>query len=697
MAIKRPQPIHLYATTVTLVGLAALYYGLASRLDTAMFESTAFWVFTVCAIVGELVPIEIPRGDQSLVITVSGTFGLALIIVFGIPGALIGLGAACVIDDIRRRKNVMRTAFNLGQYAISVVVGGLVLEATTHLPMPQHGFGSEDLVGIILAGVAFYAANWSLTSLRIAIMSKNNFLRTLLNSWGPETTTDGLLLGLAPIVVAAADKTLFLLPLMALPMGAAYKNAQISMRNRELAGHLRRQAEENKHLALHDALTGLPNRTLFQERVEQAIRVCRRDGSGLAVMLMDLDRFKEINDALGHHNGDQLLAEIGLRLRALLRDSDTVARLGGDEFAILLPVVNTQEATIKVVDSLLGSFEAPFDLQELTLKVEASIGIATFPDHGTNAGALMRHADVAMYAAKESRLGYQMYQSDRDEHTRDRLALVEELREAIRQDEFVLHYQPKIDLTTDRVVGVEALVRWMHPEQGMIPPDTFIPLAEHTGLIRPLTMWVLDEALQQARRWAEAGIDLTIAVNLSMRNLFDLEVPALIAAKMERWGVHPSKLELEITETSIAADPIRSTKVLNELHEMGVILSIDDFGTGHSSLSRIKRLPVSEIKIDRAFVMNMGNDENDAVIVHSTIDLGRNLGMKVVAEGVEDRASLNKLIALGCDVAQGYFISRPLPANELIDWCRDYAQKRFIAEQLTVHLPSPQPTDIHSS
>jgi diguanylate cyclase (GGDEF)-like protein len=431
---------------------------------------------------------------------------------------------------------------------------------------------------------------------------------------------------------------------------------------------LRRQAEVNEHQALHDALTDLPNRTLFHDRVHQALASARREHVPAAVMIMDLDRFKEVNDTLGHASGDELLKQVGLRLESSLRESDTVARLGGDEFGVLLPKVLDAEAAVAVARKLRRTLEEPFTIHGLALQMEASIGIALYPEHGADVESLLQRADVAMYVAKEHPTGCEVYSRERDGYSPDRLTLLTELRRAIDRGQLVLHYQPKADLRTGEVSGVEALVRWQHPERGLIPPDEFIPPAQKTGVIGPLTTFILDEALRQCRTWTLQGIELCVAVNLSTRNLLDVHLPELVGELLARWEVPARLLELEITESTILADPVRAMQILSRLDEMGIRLAIDDFGTGYSSLAYLKRLPVDELKIDKSFILGMEESENDAVIVRSTIDLGRNLGLRVVAEGVETARAWSRLAQLGCNLAQGYYLSRPVPADQLTEW-----------------------------
>jgi diguanylate cyclase (GGDEF)-like protein len=436
---------------------------------------------------------------------------------------------------------------------------------------------------------------------------------------------------------------------------------------------LRHQAEENRRQALHDGLTDLPNRTLFHDRVRQALLAARRDDGRLAVMLIDLDRFKDVNDTLGHQSGDLLLQALGPRLRGALRESDTVARLGGDEFGVLLPRIADPGAAVQLAETLSEALRQPLEVEDLVLETEASIGIALFPEHGDDVDTLLRRADVAMYLAKEANVGIELYAPERDHYSPARLGLLSELRRAIEQGELVLHYQPKASLEDGRVCSVEALVRWQHPERGLLPPVEFVQFAEHTGLMRPLTLYILDHALEQCAAWRAQGLELGLAVNLSARDLCDAELPGEAAALLEKWALDPAVLELEVTESTILADPLRARAVLTRLSELGVRIAIDDFGSGYTSLGYLKRLPIDVLKIDKSFILGMGADESDAVIVRSAIDLGHNLGLEVVAEGVETDTIWDDLAGLGCDVAQGFYLARPMPSASLVGWLHAHA------------------------
>jgi len=424
-----------------------------------------------------------------------------------------------------------------------------------------------------------------------------------------------------------------------------------------------------EYQANHDALTALPNRNLLNDRLRQAILAAQRDHHSLALLVLDLDRFKEVNDTLGHHYGDLLLKEVGPRLRAALRESDTVTRLGGDEFAMLLPTAD-QEGAVMTAQKILHTLTKPFTLDELALDVEASIGVALFPEHGLDAETILRRADVAMYMAKQAGSGYALYASEHDQYSHRRLSLMGELRHAIERQQLFLHYQPTLHLKSGQVVGVEALLRWRHPKYGLVPPDQFIPLAEQTGLIKPVTELVINAALGQCRAWLRKGITLSVSVNLSARSLHDPTFADQIDKRLLEYGIAPRLLEMEITESAIMADPDRAMEILSSLSIMGVRLAIDDFGVGHSSLAYLKKLPVHDIKIDKSFVMNMAEDPDDVMIVRSIIDLGHNQGLKVIAEGVQSQETLDRLRELGCDAAQGYFVSQPIPADEITQWVR---------------------------
>jgi diguanylate cyclase (GGDEF)-like protein/PAS domain S-box-containing protein len=421
------------------------------------------------------------------------------------------------------------------------------------------------------------------------------------------------------------------------------------------------------HQALHDGLTGLPNRTLLRDRLQSALVAAAEGKTRLSLFFLDLNRFKDVNDTFGHHYGDSVLQTIGTRLRAVVGANGTAARLGGDELAVLLPETD-ERAAIAAADKIVAVLNQPFSLDGQLFDIGSSIGIALYPDHGEDPAVLMRRADIAMYAAKRGGDGYVMYTPALEQSNPNRVALTHELRTAIATNQLVLHYQPQIHLESKCAEHLEALVRWNHPEHGFMAPDTFIPVAEESGLIRPLTAWVLNEALRQVAFWSQEGYDIRVSVNLSTRSLHDPEIVDTVRDCLERWSVSATNLALEITESAFILDPDRAFDTATRLHNLGVRLSIDDFGTGYSSLAYLKRLPIDEVKIDRSFVTDVTVNVDSAFIVRSVIDLAHNLGIQVVAEGVEDGTILDSLAAQDCELAQGYYISRPLTADAVLPW-----------------------------
>lgn len=429
-------------------------------------------------------------------------------------------------------------------------------------------------------------------------------------------------------------------------------------------GILRRQA-------MFDPLTSLPNRAMLIDALEKALDVARGGKSVVALLLLDLDHFKDINDTFGHQYGDVLLRNVGDRLRSQVGSTDIVARLGGDEFAIVMTSASDAGKVASAARRILNSFQQPFSLDAVTIETDGSIGIAMYPQHGTDARTLMRHADVAMYAAKEANSGYAFHTQENAARTPEELALLAEIRGAIERDEFELYYQPKLHLRSGLMTRAEALIRWNHPKRGLLAPGAFIPMAERTGLIKPLTDWVINRVLQQLSEWHETGAPVHVAINVPAKSLREQTLPGRIQSLLDKWHIDPRFLKLEITETGVVSDPAHALAIMSMLQSMGLRLSLDDFGTGYSSLTHLQQLPVDEIKIDKSFVMTMLDSEADSTIVRTIIDLGRNLGKQVCAEGVETEEVWRKLGEMECDLAQGYWISKPVPAAQLIQWLVD--------------------------
>lgn len=498
------------------------------------------------------------------------------------------------------------------------------------------------------------------------------------------STSDLTRLGLRLDDFAASDPVTDLLLLV-----GAQANALDDAR--VLATQLQDVAAAHAHRASHDELTGLPNRSTFSQRLDEALQAAQASGGSVAVVLLDLDRFKEINDTLGHHCGDLLLTQIGPRIRGALRAGELVARLGGDEFALLVTSPRRGPSALAdhevVAERVLDAIREPFAVAGMTLLVEVSAGIATSPEHGTTGQLLLQHADVAMYLAKGQHLDVVVYSSDLDAHEPRRLALLSQLRTAVDDGQLVLHYQPLLELASGRVRGVEALVRWQHPQEGLLPPSEFVPLAESSGLVHAMTRQVLATACAQASAWRRAGRPLVVAVNVSARSLMDLTLPDTVAEQVAAAGLPAHLLKLEITESAVVADPTRARAVLARLRTIGVGLSVDDFGTGYTSLAQLRDLPVQELKIDRSFVTTMCDEPENAVIVRTGVELASRLGLTSVAEGVEDAATLDALADLGCTTAQGYHLSAPLPAAELDRWLAGWDERPPSSD---LRVPSPR-------
>jgi diguanylate cyclase (GGDEF)-like protein len=654
-------PFHLYVTAVIVGGLATLAYVVADGALSELVGAPALlYVFFGCVIVAELIPINVVlRGQEGELLT-STSFAFAITIAFGWEVAVLALGLGSLIGDLTRRKPFTRALFNVGQYTMSILACGLTLSAISDVPRETlNSFTGADLPLILLAGLVFFIANTAFVATVIALVQQRPIWSYFVSDFLMQSSTAGFALGLAPVLVLTGEFSIAVMPLLALPLIAIHNGT--------------RTAVLNEHQALHDALTGLPNRSLFHDRVEQALESARRHENEAVVMVMDLDHFKEINDTLGHYHGDRLLQLVGERIRSVLRAEDTVARLGGDEFAVLLPSVPDAKYGMDVANKILDGLRSTFEIDGLTLEVGGSIGIACYPEHGEDVQTLVQRADIAMYVAKSDHTGAEIYETQQDQHSVQRLALAGELRRAIENDELVLHYQPKVDVATGRICGVEALARWQHPSLGLIMPDDFIPMAEHTGLITPLTKQVMDLALGQVAAWNEQGRRMSCAVNLCARSFLDTQLLDDIRDVLAKWDVDPSLLELEITESMIVGDPERARGVLDQLAELGITIAIDDFGTGYSSLAYLRHLPVDEIKIDKSFVFEMSGNSSDEMIVRSIIDLAHNLQLRAVAEGVEDQTILNRLGELGCDIAQGYHISRPLPPERFEEWMGNYS------------------------
>ncbi len=680
-AERVPWSLRLYEAILVLPLLA--WFGLEIARDPGRAADPLLLEWIVAIAIVDLLPVPTTVG-----IPFSLSFPLQLSVALIYPPAIAGAVAFLGSTDRRELTFDLRLGlalWNRAQIALSVVVEGWIFHHLATLDSPWYQLGSA----VLLAGAAGYAVNAVSVALYMHLKRGTPVLELLremhVGVFG-EFILSYLGLALFSVVVATTFVRIgpWSIAVFIAPMAFARQMFTRTHSLQEATVELEAKTRENEWQALHDQLTGLPNRALFLRHLRESIERGPRD-QRMAIMLMDLDRFKEINDTLGHHFGDRLLQQIGPRLSHVLREGDLMARLGGDEFGIVLPNLPDDAAAVRVAERLLEELERPLTVEGLALDVTGSVGIAIYPAHSEDVETLLRCADVAMYAAKDAGGGYEVYHASLDQHSPERLTLVSQVRPAIESRQFVLHYQPKVRLADSRAVGVEALARWQHPERGLVQPDAFIPLVEQTVLLRPLTYHVLDQAMQQWHVWARRGLQIEVAVNLSARSLLDAELPEHVATLLERWGMPPRLLTLELTESFLMAESARSIGVMAELSSVGVRLSVDDFGTGYSSLSYLKRLPIDEIKVDRSFVTNMQRDTNDAMIVRATVELGRNLGLQVVAEGVEDPATLRELTEIGCDLAQGFLIARPLPPGEATRWLELHARAHPSAEGPRLH------------
>jgi diguanylate cyclase (GGDEF)-like protein len=668
--------IRIYELAVTVPVLVYLVWSVIK--DPQPFAEWQLYVWTVAVAIAELLPVPT---NVSMRFSLSFPLELSAAMLFPTPAAaaIAFLGSADP-RELHGEVPPLKALFVRAQIAVCVIAESLIFTQLVH---PNHGAAFKQILSSVeawqLIVPTFLAAivGYSLNTLFVAAYyhfqsgkELTSIVREMHRGVFGEFVASYMALALFAVLVATSVQSLgiFAILVFAAPLAFARQMFQRTHSLQEATTELAEKQAENEYQALHDSLTGMPNRMLFQQRLVEAIDQGRRSGEKIAVMLIDLDHFKEINDTLGHHFGDLLLQEIGPRLSSVLRDNDLMARLGGDEFGIVLPELPSQDVALRIADRLLEELETPVSVEGLALDVSGSIGIALFPTQANDAEALLRRADVAMYAAKENGGGYELYDDDMDRHNPARLTLIGQVRPALESGEFVLYYQPKVRLSDGRAAGAEALIRWEHPSLGLLAPDEFIPLVEKTVLLRPLTHFVIETVLKQWREWADVGIRIPIAINVSARSLLDQELPEQVQAQLRRWDVPPAFLRMELTESFLMGDSGRSSQVLDALSDVGVGLSIDDFGTGYSSLSYLKRLPIEEIKIDRSFVMQMHVDANDFMIVRATVDLGRNLGLRVVAEGVEDLATFDRLAEFACDEAQGYYISRPLSAVEFTRW-----------------------------
>jgi diguanylate cyclase (GGDEF)-like protein len=621
-------------------------------------------VVALMVVIGEVRPLVIAGTLDVTGVTTSTTFTFALLLHIGLPIALLMQTGATVAAAFAHRRAVWRTAFNVGQFALSYAAAELALVACGRHASLSHPLSVDGgaFGAVAVAALVYFIVNNALVSTALALRGRTSLRTEFFGDFGFQAVANAALLGMSPIVVIVVERGPALVPLLLFPLGAVYATAAMT--------------RERERQSMHDPLTGLGNRHMLAVEVTDAITDASQNGTHLALFLLDLDRFKEINDTLGHGVGDQLLQMVGRRLTDVMRPGDVIARLGGDEYAILVRNLDEPQVALDMAERVRNALLEPFRHDEFAHELEGSLGIALHPQHGNDFETLLQRADIAMYVAKERAVGVQVYSPEIDRHSKVRLGILAELREALERGQLELHYQPKADLRTGDVVGVETLLRWHHPERGLLTPDDFLPLAEQTGLMRSITKYVLDDALRQLSVWWHKGIRIHAAVNVSARDLYDRGFAQMLKESIEAHDVPARALLIEVTESVLMADPSRAASTLLSLAGLGVGVSLDDFGTGYSSLVHLKRLPVSEVKIDRSFVMRMDVNEDDAAIVRSIIDLAAALGLRTVAEGVETREAWDRLAVYGCDVAQGWFLAKAMPATPITQWLIDHQATR---------------------
>jgi diguanylate cyclase (GGDEF)-like protein len=655
-------PLWIHMTAVTIVGTVVFGLAVTQLMGmSALARHLLFWVLVAMVVLGDVWPIVTPGRSSVEAPLASVTFSFAMLIVWGLPVAVLVRAISTMVTFLAKRKAPHRAAFNAAANTLSLTAGGAVLYAL-HLrgqPAPLHWgvvHSTSDLGKVLLAALASFVVFHILIYVAVALHSREPVLRTLLRTLPYEAVVSLVLFATAPLVaVAIGTGSALIVLLFAFPLAAIYVNAAISV--------------QREHQAHHDELTGLPNRKMLMLRLDSMLAQASSAGSSVGFLLLDLDRgLKEVNDTLGHAVGDRLLRLVAHRLTHSIRPGDLVARLGGDEFAVLLPSVKEPSAAREVAARLRAAVAEPIRLEGMAFVIEVSIGIAMFPEDATAVELLIQRADVAMYLAKQRRSGVERYVPDLDRNSPARLALFGELRRGLDRGELELWYQPKIYLADQRAAGVEALVRWMHPARGMLMPDDFIPIVQQSYLMREVTAFVIETALAQAAAWRQSGLDVQMSINVSGRDLLDSGLADLVGQGLSRHRLLPGALLLEIDERVLTSEPAHSVATAEALAGLGVGLSLDDFGTGYSNLVRLKRLPVSEVKVDSSFVSRLLESPDDEVVVKSILDLAAALGIRSVAEGVESAEVAAALLGMGCVAAQGWYFARPMDAAAATAW-----------------------------
>lgn len=645
---------HAYLASVSTVGAGVLVVTAADRLpQTTLHRSTQLGVLVALLIMSELYPIEVATPSAKSSVTISGVFACALLMRWDWTVAVAAMAVASVVNDASHRVAWWKATFNVGQYTLALAGAGLLVDVLHGRLGASEPLDARHFAVALAAGAVFFLLNNTLTGVALALWDGLPILPFLRGDFPLQVSVNGAVVALAPVLIAVTDASPWLAPILFVPLIALHRSAQVRL--------------ELHHHAQHDVLTGLPNQVMFREVLAESVARAEATGAHVGVVMVDLDHFSEINDTLGHATGDELLKQVAARLVETASGGATVTRFAGDHFAVVCPDLSSPWEASELAERLRGAFERPLFVEGSPFELSVNVGLSAYPHHSRDIDRLVQYADVAMNVAKQRRVGHEIYSAVQNSYTPRRLAIVGHLRQALLRHELAVHYQPKVNTHSGSVLGLEALLRWQNRDLGAVSPDEFIPLAEHTGLIREVTAYVLEEALRQLSEWRSAGCPYSVSVNLSARDLHDLRLPGMVARRLAVWGVPASALVLEITETTVMSDLDRAVRVLRELSEMQIGISVDDYGTGYSSLVYLTRLPVDEIKIDRSFVSGMGESDRRRVVVRSTIELARSLGLRVVAEGVETDEEWQLLAAYGCTAVQGLRVGAPVPGARVCE------------------------------
>jgi diguanylate cyclase (GGDEF)-like protein len=672
-----------YVGVVCVLGIVLIAPRLPSLTNVLDAQPAMYWLMAALAIVADVRPFPPPGGRPTSAVFPSICFTFAILLMWGFAAAVVVQAAAVAVSSVRLRHRPWRAAFNSNQYTLAFAAAAAVLTLSDGTPFAPGGRPDwQDVLIALAAAGAWFVVNDALVTGAVALRFGEPYWHALRRSFGADLLSTGSLLLLGPVLVGATRASAALVPLVIVPLLAVNRMARL--------------AGEQERVLGSDPLTSLANRKALMgevaERVSTVSIQAAADGREhqFALLVMDIDRFKYVNDALGHAVGDRLLIEIGRRIARTVPPADLVARLGGDEFAVVVPEISELGDALEVAGQIARVLTLPVVLDGLSLDVGASIGVAVYPGHGEDFETLLQHADVAMYDAKTRGDAVMVYAPEADQNSPDRLSLLADLRRALESGdsgEVAFYYQPQVEMSTGMVVGVEALLRWHHPQRGPIDPEELIRVAEYSGVMRLLTLRVVDDVVAQLAKWRANGLALRAAINVSVRDLHTGEIVDHLAERLRHHAVTPDAIQLEITEGALMADPRRVLATLQRLDRLGVALSLDDFGTGYSSMQHLRRLPLAEVKIDRSFVLGMADDPDDEAIVRSIIELSGALGLRVVAEGVEDDRTRRLLLTSGCHVAQGWFYARPMPPDELEGWLARYRPPQ---QQLTL---GPDETD----